>query len=99
VIYVSGPYRGDVAANIARAWLVAQGLWARGFAVICPHCNSAFMDGANFIQGDLDIIERLRDGDALYMMRGWEQSDGACLERDLAQRKGLRIYYEGVDEP
>jgi len=98
ILYLSGPYRGDVAANVARAWMKAQSLWPR-FTVICPHCNSAFMDGADFIAGDLEIIDRLLPSDGIYMMRGWEQSEGARLEHRQAIDRGLRIFIEGVNEP
>ena len=98
ILYLSGPCKGDVAANIARAWVKAQSLWPR-FTVICPHTNSAGMDGADFIAGDLEIIDRLLPSDGIYMMRGWEGSDGAQLEHHRAKMQGLQIFYEGVNEP
>jgi len=98
ILYLSGPYRGDVAANVARAWAKAQSLWPR-FTVLCPHTNSAFMDGADFITGDLEIIDRLLPSDGIYMMQGWRKSKGALLEHHRAKERGLQIYEEGVNEP
>ena len=49
VAYVAGPYRSEtiygIEQNIQRAKRLAAELWKRGYAVICPHANSAFMDG------------------------------------------------------
>lgn len=99
MLYVSGPYRGNETANIVRAWAVAQRLWASGYVVFCPHLNSAWMQGADFIAGDLEILGRLGPGDGIYMMRGWESSTGARMELHQARTQGLNVYIEGVNEP
>jgi hypothetical protein len=62
--------------------------------VICPHANTIFMDGPDladrtFINGDLEIIRRC---DALYMLPGWEKSQGANMEHRLAVELGMPIY-------
>jgi hypothetical protein len=105
VIYVSGPYsaptENQLENNIDRAREAAQRLWDMGYAVICPHLNSAHMTGSHemFIEGDCEIIKRLAPGDALYMLRGWIHSRGSRQERRQAKAKGLRIYHQGWDEP
>lgn len=48
--YVAGPYadaRGHfgVLLNIQRATMVAMKLRQQGYAVFCPHCNTAHQDG------------------------------------------------------
>ena len=66
VCYVIAPYRADsefaVKRNIERAENVALELWKAGFAVICPHKNTAFFGGACedsvWIQGDKEILKR-----------------------------------------
>jgi hypothetical protein len=49
IAYVAGPYRAKtkigIILNILRARKVAKELWKMGYAVICPHSNSALMDG------------------------------------------------------
>ena len=50
VAYISGPYRSTegingIQENITRARNVATKYWRKGYAVICPHMNSAMMDG------------------------------------------------------
>ena len=105
VLYISGPYSAPtedgIENNIDRAREAAQRLWDMGYVVICPHLNSAHMEGSpeTFISGDLEIIRRLQPGDGLYMLRGWQYSRGARREWRLAHELGLRIWHQGWDEP
>lgn len=39
-------------------------------------------------------IRQLLMCDAIYMLQGWEDSQGATLEHEIAKAIGLRIYYE-----
>ena len=73
-----------------------------GCAVICPHANTAWMDGpqnhANeygvvcgpgdsvFLDGDLEILGRC---DALVLVGKWNKSEGAKEELRLALDLGL----------
>lgn len=99
VVYVAGPYRADTVAgiveNIGAAKKVAEKWWKDGFAVFCPHLNSALMDGIvpdeAFLAGDLEIMKRC---DILVMVPGWEKSAGARAERDVAKECGLLVAYE-----
>jgi len=71
-------------------------LWDEGWAVICPHTNSAFMGSRlgddKFLEGDLEIVSRV---DAVYMLKGWQDSPGAREELGLAIGLGKEIRYEG----
>jgi hypothetical protein len=95
VVFVSGPYRGDVSGNIERAKQVAIRLWKLGYAVVCPHLNTAHFDGIcpdeTWLKGDLEIMSRC---DAVYMMAGWDTSTGATAERQEAINQGKIIIYE-----
>jgi hypothetical protein len=99
VIYIAGSYRSDcengVFENIIRARNAAVKLWQQGYAVVCPHLNSAFMGGIcddkAFLEGDLAILRRC---DCIYLLKGWELSQGARAEHELAVKIGLEIMYE-----
>jgi hypothetical protein len=99
IIYVAGPYSAKTIfgklRNIYRAWRAARRLWEQGYTVVCPHMNSALMDGAisndEFILRDLSILGKC---DAIYMLKGWSRSKGARLERDYALQLGLEALYE-----
>lgn len=104
VIYVAGKYQAKtewgLVQNIRHAERVALELWGKGWAVICPHKNTAhfggFLDDAEldhqlWLNGDLELLRRC---DAIYMLNNWETSRGARMELELAKNLGLEIYYE-----
>ena len=97
LIYVSGKYRSKtifgVALNIWRARRAARRLWKAGFAVICPHMNTAFFNGGEgiYIRGDIEFVKRC---DAIYMLKNWQNSAGASIEFQVARENGLEIIFE-----
>ena len=100
VVYISGSYRSKsvngIYENIQKARGEAIKYWRTGkYAVICPHMNTAFMDGARkdhiWLDGDLEL---LRHSDIIVMLKGWEKSEGAIMEHAEAQKLGLEIIYQ-----
>jgi hypothetical protein len=97
LIYTAGPYRAatpyDVRRNIERARDVAAALWRMGWAVVCPHANSAHLDGVvpeeRFLEGDLEMLRRC---DALVLIPGWHVSEGSRAEKAEAERHGIPVY-------
>jgi hypothetical protein len=97
IAYVAGPYRGkthnEVQKNIQNAREVAEFLWSKGFAVICPHMNSAFMSGCcdekAFLAGYIEILKRC---DFVVLVDGWEASAGSTDEGDCASDEGIEAY-------
>jgi hypothetical protein len=102
LIYIIGPFRAEnswlVEQNIRRAEEVALQLWQKGFAVICPHTNTRFFDGAahdkNFLNGDLEILKRC---DAALCIQGWMNSIGSCREKDFCFTNRIALYYSVND--
>ena len=99
VIYVAGKYRSKtewgLEENIRRAEAAAVKLWQQGYAVLCPHKNTAHFGGAcpdeTWLEGDIEILKRC---DAIYMLKGWEDSLGACEELRIALEHNLEVIYE-----
>ena len=95
--YVTGPYRADclsgVVQNIRHAEAVALELWRIGYAVICPHMNTALFDGAApdevFLTGYLVILRRC---DLLVLTPGWAKSAGCQGEREEACERSIPVY-------
>jgi hypothetical protein len=101
IIYTAGKYSGDVDANIAVARVYAIKLWEAGHVVICPHLNTAHMEKDSkvayqaFLIGDCEIISRC---DAVFMLPGWQDSEGARRERNHAIFQNKVVYYEEYPE-
>ena len=97
VAYVAGPLRADtlnrIAENIARARAVAVHLWRLGYAVLCPHLNSAFMSGAvpetQFLEAGLEFVRR---SDLVVLVDGWERSEGTVREIEEAHARGIPVF-------
>ena len=111
LIYLAGPYTGPtwsaIENHIKEAEKVAIQLWNAGWAVICPHLNTAHFEkyesiaGINhrtWIEGDLEILRRC---DAIIMMQGWATSQGANVEYETALEKKIPIFFEaeGIPSP
>lgn len=99
VVYIAGPYRAKtvhgMVCNIRKAEKVALKYWKKGYAVICPHTNTALMDGylpdEVWLKGDIEIIKRC---DVLVAMKGWKYSHGATNEVNTARALGKKIIFD-----
>lgn len=102
VVYIAGPFRGpnawEIEQNIRRAETLALEAWRCGVAVICPHTNTRFFQGAAddhiWLDGDLEILRRC---DAILMTDDWQRSSGARAEHDEALRCGIVPLYSIAD--
>lgn len=98
IVYIAGPFRGPnawvVEENIRRAERLALEVWRMGAAVLCPHTNTRFFDGAApdkfFLEGDLEMLRRC---DAVLMTGDWEKSTGARAEQAFALGHGIPVFY------
>jgi len=99
VAYIAGPYRADthygINQNIAAAEAVAMKYWRKGYAVICPHKNTAHFDGGmpdeTWLNGDLQILSRC---DVIVMMKNWGKSEGARSELTFAKIRGIEVIFD-----
>jgi hypothetical protein len=99
LIFVSGAYRAKdkigVSKNIKLAREASKKLWQQGYAVICPHMNTAHFDGIcpddYFLDGDIEMMIRC---DAVYLLKNWEESEGAREEHNIALSRGMEIIYQ-----
>lgn len=99
VVYIAGPYRAPtprrVLANIWAAQEAALAVWKAGGVAICPHSNCYLFDdeapGSVWLEGDLELLRR---SDAILLVTGWEHSEGATREQQVAVELGLPIFYD-----
>lgn len=98
VVYIAGPYRDPrgeyfVKQNIYAAEDAAILVWGMGGVALTPHLNTAFFGGVLpdnvWLEGDLILLSRC---DAVYMVHGWEQSQGARAEKQYAESLGLPVF-------
>lgn len=97
VNYIAGAYRGktvsEIRNNIEKARAVAERVWAAGHVAICPHLNTAFMDGVApdevFLEGDLIILKFCKN---MILVPGWEKSSGTKNEIEFAHKNHIEVY-------
>jgi len=102
LIYVAGPFRAPnswgIQENVMRAMALALKVWQAGHVAICPHANTMFFQGAIpddwWLTGDLVILNRC---DAVMMVVGWEESEGARGEETKAYRMNIPVFYRWED--
>jgi hypothetical protein len=98
--YICGPYRHKepvkINNNIAFARMYAEKYWRLGYAVLCPHMNSAHLDGVvadqQFLRAYTDVFVPLCD--LLVVIPGFEKSIGSKLEIKRAKELKIEIIYE-----
>lgn len=98
--YVAGPFRGanswEMERNIRRAEELALELWRAGYAVICPHTNTRFFQGAApdevWLEGDLEMLRRC---DLVVCTEDWRVSQGAIAEVAEAHKRKIPVFEYG----
>lgn len=108
-IYVAGPMRGYENYNFDAFDATEKRLTEEGYIVINPASMDRFYEGwgqyvpDDFVVDDAFIYRCMRrdldavfDVDAVYMLLGWEDSEGARCEHSLAVCLNKHIMYEVV---
>ena len=67
----------------------------RGHVVLNPGLLPIGLPKGQYMPMCLAMLEA---ADAIYMLHGWEDSPGACLEHDYAAYQNKMIYYEDKPE-
>lgn len=98
LIYIAGPYRAKtingIYKNIQAARNAAVELAQNGYPFICPHLNSAFMDGIRDDEFWLAMgKELLARCTAVLALNGWSKSKGTKLEIARAKEISIPIFY------
>ena len=82
--------------NISEARRWASYFAIEGIPFFCPHLNSAHFEVITpdvpedfWLQMDLEILQH---ASAIYMIEGWENSEGATEEKRIAEKWGIPVY-------
>jgi hypothetical protein len=97
VLFISGPYRAPspdgILTNIMAARDVARSVWQAGAVALCPHTNTALMDGclpdSVWLEGDIELLRRC---DGVVLLPGWAASEGTLAEREVALQMRMPIF-------
>ncbi|WP_117121036.1 DUF4406 domain-containing protein [Klebsiella variicola] len=90
-IYIAGPMTGIPEFNRPAFNEVASGLVNDGHVVLNPATLPDGLEQREY----MDICcAMIRCADAIFMLRGWERSEGAVAEHALAKKIGLEIFTE-----
>lgn len=101
-IYIAGPMRGYQMNNHIHFNRAASYLRAAGWYVLNPAEISADFGTQEQLNADKRLLALLMEFElslletcqAIYLIRGWENSEGARAELAKALKLGLRIYLE-----
>ena len=105
-IYIAGPMRGYPLMNFPQFFYWQIQLENSGYKVINPaaeDCKRWFKDGWVFRESEWrDVLEYDKmlirsQADALFVLDGWKDSEGALEEIELAVEIGIDVFYE--DKP
>lgn len=104
-IYIAGPMRGKKENNAEVFARAEARLRRRGFTVINPLNIGRSIAPDEFIASDADLlktvmrIERMliRHCDAIYLLEGWKESEGAKAELVTAIGFDCMIFLESED--
>lgn len=107
VIYIAGPYRAatrkSIEENIRQARILAALVWEAGGAALCPHMTTAHLEedvdpdlapDEAFLVGTMEMMRRC---DAVYLVPGWQQSEGSRTEVKEARRLGMPVFESYLD--
>ena len=94
-VYIAGPITGN--PDYMKEFDEAEKLLSQNnyLSVVNPAKLSAMLPKDfkwhEYMEVDLEL---LRHCDAIYMLDGWEQSEGARIERSIALGKGMRVMHQ-----
>ncbi len=88
VAYIAGPMTGKPDGNRAAFYAAEKRLSSEGFIVLNP---AVFPDSLEHHQYMVMCLAMLEQSGVIYMLPGWRDSKGACIEHRRARELGLMI--------
>ncbi len=91
IVYIVGPMTGYEEFNRPAFHNAAAELVSKGFTVLNPAVLPDGLTQAQYMQIDTSM---LFVADAIYLLNGWQESQGAQAEYSLAVKLEKRILFE-----
>lgn len=93
VLYLSGPMTGYPELNYPAFNEAEIKLLKEGWSVENP-ASIGVVEGAEWEDYMTSALLQISKCGAMYMLKGWQMSRGACLEQLIAQNLNFKIIYE-----
>tara|TARA_R110000850_G_scaffold235569_1_gene360389 strand:- start:744 stop:1520 length:777 start_codon:yes stop_codon:yes gene_type:complete len=90
-IYIAGPMTGYDQFNRSAFNRTSDALSLAGYIVLNPAILPDGLTQAQYMQIDLTMLQCC---DAIFMLKGWDDSAGAMAEHALAMKLGLTVIHE-----
>ena len=98
-VYISGPISGVSEYESMAAFNDAENkLVAAGCQVVNPRMITRWGLTWDTYMQIAEAVLYSGEIDAVLMLRGWQQSKGACIEKVWANAKGIQVIYQGGGE-
>lgn len=97
LVYIAGRFRGstpwEVEEHVRTAETYALAVAKMGLVPVCPHTMYRHFDKTLPDEFWLEASQKLLARcDAILMIPGWLQSEGACSEFQYATHEGIRVF-------
>ena len=94
LVYVAGPFRGDVPRNVETALAWGRRVVRAGALAVVPHLlgrefGPVRPDETWWLKAKLELLRRC---DGVLLIPGWERSSGSVNERNEALRLNLPVF-------
>ena len=96
MVYISGPMSGKPDSNYQAFMAVSRRLREQGLEVICPaesFGGNQDLPKTAYMRHDFECVLK---ADALVRLPGWQESEGALAEVEMARLIGIPIWDEGL---
>ena|ERR1700677_1955618 len=97
-VYISGPISSITDGNYYNFEKAEIKLTSQGHEVINPHKINKPEDHGNRAKCLRNDIRHMTECDGIYMLYGWENSKGACLEHTIACNLEFKMMYEQLEK-
>ena len=99
-IYIAGPMSGKVDHNYPAFHAAAKFLREKGWTVFSPaeiNADAIEVDRPWSCCMRKDLAELVKC-EVIFMLSGWKESKGATLELHVAERLGMTVIFERVEQ-
>lgn len=97
-VYISGAITGQKEAKSAFD-AAARMIMKKGQTPISPYYNTWLLPDGTHTEYMILAFAAMEMCEAVYMIPGWENSEGARMEERKARHSSMTIYYDAEDIP